>query len=159
MGKRQWCGGGRGGPSATRPPPIRPDWQPGVWRRCSTESQTATRSCPGSLPSCRIAMSSCSGACSVTAGRETAEMRLAVYLPLLLPVLLALLARPISDRLHPRLATWLLTAAAVVLAACAALALMVLAVSAAVRIPLVASLGHISVAVLGPGTAYQAAVG
>src|SRR5262249_229819 len=28
-----------------------------------------------------------------------------------------------------------------------------------VRIPLVASLGHISVAVLGPGTAYQAAIG
>jgi hypothetical protein len=86
-------------------------------------------------------------------------MRLAAYVPLLLPVLLAVLARPISDRLHPRLATWLLTAAAVVLAACATLALGVLAASAAMRIPLVASLGRISMSVLGPGTAYQTAAG
>jgi len=86
-------------------------------------------------------------------------MQLAVYVPLLLPVLLAVLARPISDRLHPQLATWLLTAAAVVLAACATLALGVLAASAAMRIPLVASLGRISMSVLGPGTAYQTAAG
>src|SRR5260370_8491696 len=77
-------------------------------------------------------------ACWVTTGRGPAEMRLAVYLPLLLPALLAVLARPVSDRLHPRHATWVLTAAAAVLSATAALPLPLLAVSAALRIPPVA---------------------
>lgn len=86
-------------------------------------------------------------------------MRLAVYLPLLLPALLAGLARPVSDRLHPRQATWLLTGAAVVLASCAALALALLAASAAVRVPPVVSFGHLSMAVLGPATAYGTSAG
>jgi hypothetical protein len=86
-------------------------------------------------------------------------MRLAVYLPLLLPALLAILARPLSDRLHPRHATWLLTGAAAVLAACATLALALLLASAVVRLPPVASLGHLSMAVLGPDTAYRISVG
>ncbi len=86
-------------------------------------------------------------------------MRLAVYLPLLFPALLAVLARPLSDRLHPQPATWLLTGAAAVLAACAALALALLVASAVVRIPPVASLGHISLTVLGPDTAYRMSVG
>ncbi len=86
-------------------------------------------------------------------------MRLAVYLPLLLPALLAALARPVSDRLHPRHATWLLTGAAMVLAASGALALALLAVSAVVRIPAVASLGHISLTVAGPDTAYRISAG
>ncbi len=86
-------------------------------------------------------------------------MRLVVYLPLLLPALLAALARPLSDRLPPRHATWLLTGAATVLAACATLALALLVASAAVRLPPVASLGHISMAVLGPDTAYGISVG
>jgi hypothetical protein len=86
-------------------------------------------------------------------------MRLAVYLPLLLPALLAVLARPLSDRLHPRHATWLLTGAAGVLAASAAVALALLAASAIVRIPPVASLGHISLSVLGPDTAYRISAG
>jgi Zn-dependent protease with chaperone function len=86
-------------------------------------------------------------------------MRLAVYLPLLLPALLGLLARPVSDRLRPRVATWLLTGAAAVLAACGAIALALLAAAAAVRIPPVASLGHLSPAVLGPDTSYRIAAG
>ena len=86
-------------------------------------------------------------------------MRLAVYLPLLLPALLAVLARPVSDRLHPRHATWVLTGAAAVLSASAALALALLAVSAVVRIPPVASLGRMSMTVLGPGTAYGMSAG
>jgi hypothetical protein len=72
-----------------------------------------------------------------------------VYLPLLLPALFAPFARPLSARLDPQHATWLLTLVAVVLAGCSTLALGLLAASAAVRVPLVASLGHWSLAVLG----------
>jgi hypothetical protein len=86
-------------------------------------------------------------------------MRLAVYLPLLLPALLAVLARPLSDRLHPRHATWLLTGAAAVLSACATLALGLLLAAAVVRLGPVASLGHLSMAVLGPDTAYRISAG
>jgi hypothetical protein len=71
-------------------------------------------------------------------------VRLAVYLPLLLPALFAPLAGPLCERLNPRHATWLLTGASAVLAACSTLALALLAASAAVRIPVVASLGHLS---------------
>jgi len=46
-------------------------------------------------------------------------VRLFVYLPLLVPALAALAARPLADRLEPRQATWLLTTAAVILAAAA----------------------------------------
>ncbi len=77
-------------------------------------------------------------------------MSLAVYLPLALPAVLAPLAGPLAARLDPVHATWLLTGAAVALAACSTLALGLLAAAAAVRIPLVASLGHWSLAVLGP---------
>lgn len=77
-------------------------------------------------------------------------MGLAVYLPLALPALLAPFARPLSARLDPVHATWLLTGAAVLLAGCSTLALGLLAAAAAVRVPLVASLGHWSLSVLGP---------
>ncbi len=69
-------------------------------------------------------------------------MRLAVYLPLLCPLLAALLARPISERLEPRTATWVLTVSAVVLALASWVALGVLAATALVRVPPVAALGH-----------------
>jgi hypothetical protein len=78
-------------------------------------------------------------------------MRLIVYLPLLIPLLAAVVGRPVAARLHPREATWLLTGAAVVLAASSALALGLLAATAVIRIPLVASLGHWSLPVLGRG--------
>ena len=71
-------------------------------------------------------------------------MRLLVYLPLLIPVLAAATARPLAERLDPREATWLLTAATVILAACSTVALALLAASAAARVPVMASLGHYS---------------
>jgi Zn-dependent protease with chaperone function len=75
-------------------------------------------------------------------------MRVAVYLPLLLPVLAALSARWLSGRLHPRVGTWLLTATAVGLALTSGLALTALAATAVGQIPLVGALGNWSVGVL-----------
>lgn len=71
-------------------------------------------------------------------------MRLAVYLPLVIPALAALAARPLADRLPPRPATWLLAASALALAACSSLVLGLLAFTALIRIPLIADLGHMS---------------
>jgi hypothetical protein len=79
-------------------------------------------------------------------------MALVVYLPLALPALFAPFAGPLAERLDPRHATWLLTGAAVTLAGCSTLALGLLAAAAVVRIPLVASLGHWSLGVLGSDT-------
>lgn len=67
-------------------------------------------------------------------------MHLAVYLPLLFPLLAALAAGPLASRLEPRLATWLLTAAGLVLAASSTVVLGLLALAGLVRIPLVAAL-------------------
>ena len=76
----------------------------------------------------------------------------AVYLALVLPALFAPFAGPLAARLHPVYATWLLTGAAVALAGCSTLALALLAAAAAVRLPLVAGLGHWSLLVLGHNT-------
>jgi hypothetical protein len=73
---------------------------------------------------------------------------LAVYLPLLLPVCAAAGARPLATRLPPKIATWLLTSAAVILAALSTAVLGFLALTAVLRIPLIASLGHLSLAVI-----------
>jgi len=97
-------------------------------------------------------MSSCCAACSATAGRGPADVSLVVYLPLALPALFAPFAGPLSARLDPRHATWLLTGAAVVLAGCSTLALGLLAAAAVVRVPPVASFGHWSLRVLGRDT-------
>ncbi|MFB7274842.1 M56 family metallopeptidase [Streptomyces sp. NPDC056244] len=67
-------------------------------------------------------------------------MHLAVYLPLLFPALAGLSAGPLARRLEPRLATWLLTAAGLVLAASSTAVLGLLALAGLVRIPLVAAL-------------------
>ena len=75
-------------------------------------------------------------------------MDLAVYLPLLLPLCAAAGAWPLATRLPPRIATWLLTAVAVSLAALSTAILGILALTAVLRIPLVASLGHLSAAVI-----------
>jgi Zn-dependent protease with chaperone function len=74
-------------------------------------------------------------------------MDLAVYLPLLLPLCAAAGAWPLATRLPPMVATWLLTSAVVALAALSTAALGLLAFTAVLRIPLVASLGHMSAAV------------
>lgn len=78
-------------------------------------------------------------------------MRLAVYLPLLFPALAALGARPLTERLEPRLATWILTVGSVVLAIGSTAVLGLLTLAAVVRIPLVASAGGFSGQVLGRG--------
>ncbi len=76
------------------------------------------------------------------------QVRLVVYLPLVISLLAGLGARPLSARLHPRDATWLLTGAGVVLAACTTAALGLLAATVVTRIPVVAALGHLSAGVL-----------
>src|SRR5258708_22209886 len=103
-------------------------------------------------------MSSCCVACWATGGGGRADVSLVVSLPLALPALFAPFAGPLSARLDPRHATWLLTGAAVVLAGCSTLALGLLAAAAVVRIPLVASLRHWSLSVLGRDTPARIAI-
>jgi len=78
-------------------------------------------------------------------------MGLPAYLTLLCPLAAGPLARLLGDRLDPRRATWLLTAAAVLLAGTSCGALGLLSLSALVRVPLVARLGELSPAVLTSG--------
>ncbi|MFF3057824.1 M56 family metallopeptidase [Streptomyces sp. NPDC057909] len=76
-------------------------------------------------------------------------MHLAIYLPLFFPLLAGPAARPLADRLEPRLATWVLTTASVVLAAGSTTVLGLLALAGLVRIPRIARLADLSPAVLG----------
>jgi Zn-dependent protease with chaperone function len=71
-------------------------------------------------------------------------MPLAFYLPLVLPLLAAVAARPLAERLPPKLATWLLAGGAVVLAAASTAALALLALTAVIRIPLVDTVEEVS---------------
>ena len=66
------------------------------------------------------------------------------YLPLLIPALAGLAARPLAALLEPRQATWLLTTSAVALATCSSVALALLAAYAAARVPDLAALGDYS---------------
>lgn len=75
-------------------------------------------------------------------------MRIAVFLPLLLPLLATWGATPLARRLPPRPATWLLTTAAAVLAVCSSAALGLLAATAALRIPLLARFERYSLTVV-----------
>jgi beta-lactamase regulating signal transducer with metallopeptidase domain len=75
-------------------------------------------------------------------------VHLAVYLPLIMPLLAAAAARPLAGRLPPVAATWLLVLTAVGLAAASSAVLGMLALTALVRIPLVQSLGGMSGPVL-----------
>ncbi|WP_055588298.1 M56 family metallopeptidase [Peterkaempfera griseoplana] len=81
---------------------------------------------------------------------------LLAYLPLLFPLPAALAARPLAERLEPRLATWLLTGSALALAALGCAALGVLAVAGAVRIPLAGLLGGWSVGTVRAGDTVSA---
>lgn len=76
-------------------------------------------------------------------------MHLAIYLPLFFPLLAGPAARPLADRLEPRLATWVLTTASVVLAAGSTTVLGLIALAGLVRIPRIARLADLSPAVLG----------
>lgn len=75
-------------------------------------------------------------------------MYVAVYLPLVLPLLAAVSAGRLAARFDPRMATWLLTAASIGLAAASGFALTALAATAVGQIPLLAALGDWSVRVL-----------
>jgi Zn-dependent protease with chaperone function len=75
-------------------------------------------------------------------------VELVVYLPLLLPLCASAGAWPLATRLPPAVATWLLTGAAVALAALSTAVLGLLALTAVLRVPLVASLGHLSAEVI-----------
>jgi len=79
-------------------------------------------------------------------------------LTLIFPLLAQLLAGPIAARVDPRWATWLLTGAAVALAASSGAALTLAALDALIRIPLVAQLGRWSPAVIDRGDPTSAVV-
>jgi Zn-dependent protease with chaperone function len=80
-------------------------------------------------------------------------VHVAVYLPLVIPLFAAMVARPLADRLPPVAATWLLAASAVALALASSAVLGMLALSALVRIPFVAAVGHLSRPVIASGDA------
>lgn len=80
-------------------------------------------------------------------------------LPLVIPALVGLAARPLAGLLEPRLATWLLTTMAVALAACSSAALALLAAYAAARAPILAALGHYSQQIVRRGDPIPLAAG
>jgi Zn-dependent protease with chaperone function len=82
-----------------------------------------------------------------------------LYLPLIIPALAGVAARPVAFRLDPRQATWLLTSAAVALAACSTAALALLAAYAAARAPVLAAAGDYSQLVVRRGDPVSAAAG
>jgi Zn-dependent protease with chaperone function len=82
-----------------------------------------------------------------------------LYLPLVIPALAGAAARPLAARLEPRHATWLLTAAAVALAACSMAALALLAAFAAAKAPFLAAVGDYSQQVMRRGDPISAAAG
>lgn len=75
-------------------------------------------------------------------------MHVMVYLPLLVPAVAAISAWPLARRLPPVLATWLLTITAVILAAASSTVLGLLALTALVRIPAVATAARLSARVV-----------
>jgi hypothetical protein len=78
-------------------------------------------------------------------------MHLAVYLPLVMPLLAAAAARPLAGRLPPAAATWLLAGSSVVLAAASSAVLGLLTLTALVRIPLAGAAGEMSEQVIRQG--------
>ena len=82
-----------------------------------------------------------------------------LYLPLVIPALAGAAARPLAARLEPRHATWLLTMAAVALAACSMAALALLAAYAAAKLPFLAAAGDYSTEVMRRGDPIPAAAG
>ncbi|MFI0713308.1 M56 family metallopeptidase [Streptomyces inhibens] len=76
-------------------------------------------------------------------------MIVAVWIPLLMPLLAVPAARRLAESLPPRAAAWLLTGCAVALAGCTSAALGLLVAAGALRLPPVAALGHLSLPLLG----------
>src|SRR5215472_16403292 len=67
----------------------------------------------------------------------------------MIPVLAALAARPLADRLPPAAATWLLAGSSLALAAASSAVLGLLALTALVRVPPVAAIANMSVQAIG----------
>lgn len=82
-------------------------------------------------------------------------MHLLAYLPLLFPLPAALAARPLAERLEPRVATWLLTGGALALAALSWAALGVLVAAGLVRLPLAGLVGHFSPSTVRAGDPFS----
>ena len=82
-------------------------------------------------------------AASVTGEGNGGRRMWLLYLPLVIPALAGAAARPLAARLEPRLATWLLTPAAVALAGCSTAALALLAAYAAARAPVAGRVGRL----------------
>src|SRR5580704_1342741 len=143
-----------GAPTCMRRSPTSPGWQLAGWPGCWTARPTGRRSWPGSCPACRVPMRNCCAGCSATrrvrptADRGGLQMHLAVYFPLVMPLLAAAAAGPLAGRLPPAAATWLLAGSAIVLAAASSAVLGLLALTALVRIPLVGAAGEMSVQVI-----------
>jgi Zn-dependent protease with chaperone function len=87
-------------------------------------------------------------------------MHVAIYLPLVIPVLAAVAARGLADRLPSAAASWLLAASALALALASSTVLGLLALSALIRIPVVDAVGHLSRSVVthGDGVSVPVAV-
>ena len=75
-------------------------------------------------------------------------MHLLICLPLIVPFLAAACARPVADRLPPATATWLLTLSAVMLAGASCAVLGLLVIAAAIRLPVIAAAGRLSLTVV-----------
>jgi Zn-dependent protease with chaperone function len=82
-----------------------------------------------------------------------------LFLPLLIPALAGAAGRLLAARMEPRQATWLLTLAAVALAACSSAALALLAAYAAARLPVLAAVGDYSQPVIRRGDPIPVAAG
>jgi len=72
-------------------------------------------------------------------------MHVSEWLPLVIPAIAAVAARPLAERLPPRTATWLLAISSVILAAASCGVLGLLALAAAVRIPYVDAAAGMSI--------------
>jgi Zn-dependent protease with chaperone function len=82
-----------------------------------------------------------------------------LYLPLVIPALAGVAARPLATVLEPRQATWLLTLTAVALAGCSSAALALLAAYAAAQAPVLAALGDYSWQVVRRGDPVPSSAG
>lgn len=85
-------------------------------------------------------------------------MHVAVYLPLVIPVLAAVSARLFADRLPPAAASWLLAASSLALAVASSAVLGLLALSALIRLPVIDAVGHLSRPAVAGGDAVSVPV-
>jgi Zn-dependent protease with chaperone function len=75
-------------------------------------------------------------------------MHMAVYIPIIIPALAALVARPLADRLPPAAATWLLAGSALALATASSAVLGLLGLTALGRVAVLDSLSNLSAQIM-----------